>query len=224
MYNISVVADTECSLGALPRGAGALPRDQARARHRRKLLAATADVVAHEGLAALSVTRIVALASVSKTTFYEHFTDKNAAFAATYKQYADELYETIIRAAAPSGDWPASLRAGLSAYLTWLAARPDIARTFGLEVLAAGPEAMAARAAFHEQFANIYRSGATAARHTNPTLAPLHPTVPRALVIAINGLVEEEIREARTRQLPDMLAELHDLQLLMLLGTAMGPS
>lgn len=214
-----MIVNTGHALGALPRGAAALPREQARALHRRKLLAATADIVSHEGFAALSVTRIVALASVSKTTFYEHFPDKNGAFAATYRQYADELYETVTRAAAPSDDWPASLRTGLSAYLTWLAVRPDIARTFGLEVLAAGGEGLALRTAFHERFADIYRAGATSARHADPTLPVLHPTVPRALVIAINGLVEEEIRHARTRQLPDMLPELHNLQLIMLLGT-----
>jgi AcrR family transcriptional regulator len=204
----------------LPRGAGALPRDQSRALHQRKLIAATGHVVSEQGFAALSVSRIAARAAVSKSTFYEHFPDKHAAFVATYEEFADDLFETIRTAAASTAEWRESMRRGAEAYLNWSATRPDVARAFGLEVLAAGPEALALRAAFHVRFAQLYEVGAQAAREQDPELAPLHHSVPRALVTAVNGLVEEEIRCGRTSAIPGLLADVHYLQLLMIAGPA----
>jgi hypothetical protein len=56
------------------------------------------------------------------------------------------------------GDWLAGLRAGLRAYLDCLAAEPAFARTWLLEIHAAGPAAEAARDTTLRRFAQRYRA------------------------------------------------------------------
>jgi hypothetical protein len=62
------------------------------------------------------------------------------------------------RVDAAAGDWRARLRAGLRAYLDCLAAEPAFARTWLLEIHAAGPAAQAARDETLRRFADRYRA------------------------------------------------------------------
>src|ERR1700677_3114544 len=52
--------------------------------HRGRLLVAIVDAVAERGYGATTIADIVALAKVSRRTFYEHFVDKEACFLQAY--------------------------------------------------------------------------------------------------------------------------------------------
>jgi AcrR family transcriptional regulator len=146
----------------LPRGTHGLDRSLVAASQRTRLLEATGRAVAEKGYAAATIDDIVRGAGVSKKTFYEHFTDKLDCFLAAYEAASDELFEHVRAAqqaadARDSGAWLARTRAGIHAYLRWLAAEPALARVFLIEVAAAGPEALERRERLRDRYAERMR-------------------------------------------------------------------
>src|SRR3954463_2142135 len=109
----------------LPRGTHGLDRDVVEGSQRTRLLEAVGRAVAEKGYAAATIDDIVRDAGVSKKTFYEHFSDKLDCFLAAYEAASDQLLEHV-RAAQESagGEWLGRTRAGIHAYLPWLAAAP----------------------------------------------------------------------------------------------------
>jgi AcrR family transcriptional regulator len=142
----------------LPRGTHGLDPSLVAASQRTRLLEATGRAVADKGYAAATIDDIVRGAGVSKKTFYEHFADKLDCFLAAYEAASDELFEHV-RAAQDAADseWLARTRAGIHAYLRWLAAEPALARVFLIEVAAAGPEALERRERLRDRYAERMR-------------------------------------------------------------------
>src|SRR3954463_4377244 len=156
---------------ALPRGRHAAPREVVAASQRERMLAAMAEVVGAKGYGPVAVADVIARAGVSRKTFYEHFENKEECFLAAYDAGVELMLDAIdeaIRAAAPGGP-VAIARAGTARYLETLAANPAFARTFLIEVLAAGPRALERRAAVHARFADqlatIHRAARAGAPH-----------------------------------------------------------
>jgi AcrR family transcriptional regulator len=101
----------------------------------------------------------VRAARVSRGTFYALFSSKEQCFLEAYRHGVEVLEERIDAAVrGAGGDWRAQLRAGLRAYLDCLADEPAFARTWLLEIHAAGPAAQAARDATLRRFAERYRA------------------------------------------------------------------
>jgi AcrR family transcriptional regulator len=156
----------------LPRGTHGLDPSLVAASQRTRLLEAAGRAVADKGYAATTIEDIVRGAGVSKKTFYEHFSDKLDCFLAAYEAASDELLAHVRAAqeAAAGGDatqpsttlkgsdpWLARTRAGIHAYLRWLAAEPALARVFLIEVAAAGPEALERRERLRDRYAERMR-------------------------------------------------------------------
>jgi AcrR family transcriptional regulator len=199
----------------LPRGRHAAPRDVVWRSQRGRLLAAMAEVAAEKGYGASAVADVIARAGVSRKTFYEHFDNKEECFLAAYDAGVEVMLGAIadaVREAAP-GRGPAVARAGTARYLQTLAANPAFARTFLVEVPAAGTAALAARARAHERFAAQL---ATAARAAGGGSATAPSWVYRACVGAINELVTDHVMERDAESLPDLLDALIDIETALL--------
>jgi AcrR family transcriptional regulator len=142
----------------LPRGTHGLDPSLVAASQRTRLLEATGRAVADKGYAAATIDDIVRGAGVSKKTFYEHFSDKLDCFLAAYEAASDDLFEHV-RAAQEGAtvDWLPRTRAGIHAYLRWLAAEPALARVFLIEIAAAGPEALERRERLRDRYAERTR-------------------------------------------------------------------
>ena len=93
----------------------------------------------------MSVEAVTARAGVSRRTFYQHFKNKEDAFLATYDALLHQLVMHTQRAYLEATAIMERLRAGISAYLQFLANEPEFARTCIVEVLAVGPRALARR-------------------------------------------------------------------------------
>src|SRR4051812_47162239 len=178
---------------ALPRGRHAAPREVVRSSQRGRMLAAMAGAVGEKGYGAVAVADVIARAGVSRKTFYEHFANKQECFLAAYDAGVEVMLDAIdeaIRAAAP--DSIAVATAGTRCYLETLAANPAFARTFLVEVLAAGPEALERRTRVHQRYADqlatIHRAARGPGRGAEPP-----PFVFRACVGAINELVTDHV-------------------------------
>lgn len=156
---------------------------------RERLIEGFFAAVGASGYAAVTIADIVAHAHVSKRTFYEHFADKDECFLAAYADATTRILTGIAVAVDGSAPWREQIGAAVQAYLIGLEAQPALARTFVLEIQAAGPRALKARRKVHERFAEQIRGFVDEARRRDPSLRKLSPEMAAALVGGINELV-----------------------------------
>ncbi len=212
----------EGQIRRLPRGPHRLAREEVLASQRGRMLEAMAHAVAEKGYAATTVADVVGGAGVSRKTFYEHFRDKEECFLAAWDAGVQVLVDAVERSALEAeGEWRRHIRAGVRAYLHTLAARPDFARTFLIEVLAAGPEALERRAEVHARFAELLKTLHESYRADHPNEIPELPDeVFIATVGAVNELVTDRVRKGRTAELPELEDVISYLQIAFLAGHA----
>ncbi len=139
----------------LPSGRHGLLRSFVAANQRERILAAVAQSAAELGYAKMSVEAIIARAGVSRRTFYEHFRNKEDVFLSAYDAVVHRQARHIRRAYLQETTARERLRAGILAYLQLTAGDPDCARMCIVEVLAAGPRALARRNQAMRMFAEI---------------------------------------------------------------------
>jgi AcrR family transcriptional regulator len=198
----------------LPRGTHGLDRDVVEASQRTRLLEAVGRAVAERGYAAATIDDVVRGAGVSKKTFYEHFADKEDCFLAAYQTASEELLHRVSEAHAAHEDWLARTRAGIVAYLRWLAADPALARVFLIEVAAAGPRALECRELMRDRYAELIRERhAGAATDARPPIE-IFP----AVVAAVDDVVVRHIRDQGAQDLPELEPLLLYLQVALLAG------
>jgi AcrR family transcriptional regulator len=155
----ALVSDAD-ALTSLPRGPHNLSREQVSGSQRERLYRAMIEVVAEKGYGRTAVGDVLRRARISRATFYEQFADKEDCFLAAYDaaiaNLVDRIRTTAARATSPGG----GLRVGavLDGYLAAIAAEPAVARTFLIEVYAAGPKALERRYAVLERFVDLLSS------------------------------------------------------------------
>ena len=130
-----------------PRGRHAPPLEVRQDQQRRRLFAAAAAVFARTGYGEATAEAIAREAGMSKATFYEHFANKEECIIALF----DTAIEVIIGAMRAAGERevesPPAVRVRVSAeaFLGALEQFPDEAQTLLVEIVGAGPRAMARR-------------------------------------------------------------------------------
>ena len=192
----------------LPRGSHGLDRDVVEASQRTRLLEAIGRAVAERGYAGATIDDVVRRAGVSKATFYEHFSDKEGCFLAAYEAASEELLARVREAhESASDDWLERTRAGIHAYLRWLAADPALARVYLVEVAAAGPVALERREALRDRYAELVRER----RESDLPFEIFH-----AVVAAVDDVVVRHIREHGAEKLPELEPVLVHLQTALL--------
>jgi AcrR family transcriptional regulator len=181
---------------------------------RERILAAVADVTSAASYAEMSVEDIIVTAGVSRRTFYEHFKNKDDAFLAAYDEAAGRLL-TAVRAAYESRQGFAErMRAGIEAFLALLAADPAFARMCIVEVMAAGPEAVARRNAAMSAFAEMIEENARQ-RLAQP---PPSKLTAETVVGGIYDVVYTRIQRGEVRPLPELARDLVHTALVRYLG------
>jgi len=184
-----------------------------------RLVEGMMQAVAEKRYADITVADVVRHARVSKRTFYEHFSDKEACFLATYQAVSHDLLTRIARAAASEQVGAAQLEAATHAYFSRLAEHPEITRAFLSEIQAAGPSALAMRRRIHGRFADLLVQLAALARRSDPAIRPLTREMAMALVGGINELVLLHLDEAQPSSLTQLTKTTTELVGLVLIGT-----
>ncbi len=163
---------------------------------RARVLDAIRLVVAERGYAAATVADVVRAAGVSRSTFYEQFASKEACFLEAYRHGVGSLLDRVRTAvhAAEGAGWRVHLRAGVRAYLQALSEQPHVARTYLLEIHAAGPAALAARDEARRLFADRYAASFEEARKDDPSIARPHPDVLFVLSAGTEELCAAHVR------------------------------
>jgi AcrR family transcriptional regulator len=195
------------ALDRLPSGRHRLTREAVIESQRGRLLFAIAQVVAEKGYAATTVADIVDRASVSRSTFYEQFPDKEACFLAMFNfgvEYVlgrmGEAWENL----GPDQDWRAHVRSDLTTYLSVLASEPAFAWTLHVEVLAAGQAALERRAQIFALFTDRTRRIHEASLSAEPSLTKLPPEVFQLHTGGMDELIREHLRTRGAAALPDL--------------------
>jgi TetR/AcrR family transcriptional regulator, transcriptional repressor for nem operon len=106
-------------------------------RTRELLLQSGAQVAAGEGLAGLSVNRVVAVAGVAKGTFYVHFPDREAFVDALHERFHAQVGEAVAAASAATEPGAEQIWRGAEAYLDVCLEYPAI-KALALEVRTEG--------------------------------------------------------------------------------------
>ncbi|GAA0707582.1 TetR/AcrR family transcriptional regulator [Dactylosporangium roseum] len=155
---------------------------------REDLTGGLAASIAAKGYAATTIADIVMHAHVSKRTFYEHFTDKEACLMALYEQGCEHLL-AVVRGAAVGGQksWKVLVNDGVTAYLNALESMPAVTRTLLVEIQAAGPRAYRLRQQMQRRFADTLVEVVDEARAVDPAI----PKLSQLLAIALVGGVHE---------------------------------
>lgn len=124
-----------------------LSRADVVAHQRRRILWAMVNEVAARGYPAVSVAHVIARAGVSRATFYEQFADKESCFLTAF--------DAAIGVLLTGADDRPSVEELLAAYLDRLAANPELAKVFLVDIHALGPAGVLRRAASQQRFADV---------------------------------------------------------------------
>jgi len=200
----------------LPSGRHGLSRTDVIASQRARLLGAAIRVAGEDGYAAMTVSAVIAHAGVSRKTFYELFTDREACFLAAYDVVAARAQAGVEHAYAIDAPWAERVRAALGWLLRTLAARPLEARMGVVEALAAGPRALARRDRLRATFAQLLAPGFDVA----PARIAVPGLMPEAIVGGIETVLFAHVHGGRTAELPALLPEL----LFCVLAPFLGPA
>jgi len=184
---------------------------------RERILAAVAQVASTHGYGAMSVQDVVREAGVSRRTFYEQFKNKDHAFLAAYDEASGRMMTTIRAGIDEQKTFEDKISAGFRAFLELLAASPAFAKMCIVEVLAAGPEAIARRARTMEDFTEIFE---LAAQQTLVKENPPSPLIAETIVGGVYETVYRRIARGETAELPRLLPDLTESALLPYVGEA----
>ena len=198
----------------LPSGRHGLPRSFVESNQRQRILRAVVEVASGTGYAGFTVRDVIERAGVSRRTFYEHFDNKEQAFLAAYELVVGRLAVEMKASSTRGGSWAQRVGFGLDTFLDRLAGDPALAHLCIVDILAAGPSALAVRAQAMEAFRNFLRP--------DPTETPAGLPIPAlAAETAIGGAYEvvySAVLQGRTAELPVLLPELLEIVLLPFVG------
>jgi len=162
-----------------------------------RIVAAATATMASRGYGAATLEAIVAEASVSLSTFYEHFDGKESALAAALDAGQARMFAAASPAYRRAREWPEAVRAAIGAIFRFLATEPDFARLGIVEILCAGHMALERRERTVERLRTFLDPGRELAPAAGAAAAEL--AVGSAL-----ALVYEEVRNGRVAGLPGL--------------------
>jgi AcrR family transcriptional regulator len=179
-------------------------RDAVRSHQRARLIGAMIEEVSERGYPDATLARLVALAGVSKRAFHELFQTKEAYFLATYDAIVANAVRRIGMAYRSKGDWQARLRAGFAAYAAEVVDEPNAARLVLVEVLGAGPAALArmrrTRLIFEEAVSTSFSEA--------PDGVKLPPLIAKGIVCGVERITRQRLLAGDVEELPALADEL----------------
>jgi AcrR family transcriptional regulator len=187
-----------------PPGPEPVSRDDAAAEQRRRILEATADLLAEHGYQRTTLEMIVRQAKVGYATFYKHYTDRDGAFLALLDA-ATERTAGRMEAAykREEGPWPDRVGAALGVLFEDVAAHPNVARACLVEALTAGPEAAARHERALKRLAALLRPG----RELNPRQAQLPKNLEETLAGGVVWVLSQRLIGREAGRLRGLLPE-----------------
>lgn len=181
-----------------------MSRDAVATDQRRRILAATADLVAEHGYQDTTTEMIVRRAKVGYATFYKSYAGKEECFFALLDAATEHTVRRVQEAYdAERGPWPDRVGAALGALFEEIAAHPEVARACLVDALTAGPEAVARHESTLKRFAPFLRPG----RELNPRQAKLPETLEDTLAGGVFWVINQRLIGGEVDKLRGLLPE-----------------
>lgn len=187
-----------------PPGREPVGREGAAADQRRRILEATAELIAKQGYPETTMEEIVRRAKVGYATFYKHYPDKEAAFLALLDAATAHTVERVEGAyEREEGPWPDRVGAALGALFEDVAAYPAAARCVLVEAVAAGSDAASKHEVALKRLAKLLRPG----RELNPRQAQLPESLEETLCGGVVWVLGQRLMGGEADKLRGLLPE-----------------
>jgi len=196
----------------LPRGRHGLSEDQVAASQRNRILDAMSELAGEEGFYTTTIADVIKRAGVTRKAFYKRFEDKEQCFIAAYERELARLLTLTLEAFETQDEWADRVRAALSALLHALARKSTAARVCFIEVMTAGPRAIASRNEAMRGFTIIFDVGRLEDDRARP------PALALNMVGGMSEIIHREIAAGKTEELPAVLPDLMYTAVLPILG------
>lgn len=154
-----------------------------------RILRALATVVAEKGYPAMTVGDIANRASISLSTFYANFADKEEAMLAAVDSGSAQMLASTLPAFRRSSDWPQQVRGAFGSMFAFCAAEPEYTTLGAIDVYAAGKRALEQRDRVMEGMEALLIPGF----ERNPDVSPI---AAEAIGGAIYSMIYDQIRRA----------------------------
>lgn len=191
-----------------------MPREFITRHQRARIIAALAEETAEKGYRGVTVAHIVKRAGIARNTFYENFSSKEDCFLAAQKFAMSAALERVVTAAGELDDWPRRVRAGLTAFLAYVAEEPALARTCMVESLSAGPASVKYYEESQQAFVSLFQLG----RDVSPHGGELPETLEEALIGGVFWIVYQRLTGPESVDIGELLPELTEFILTPYLG------
>ena len=122
--------------------------------------------------------------------------------------------ERVVDAAGTFESWPQQVRAGLTAFLDYVAAEPALARTCMVEALSAGPAAVK----YHEESQQVFVSLLRLGRSVSSNGSELPEALEEAVVGGVFWIVYQRLTGDTEEAVTALLPELVEFALVPYLG------
>jgi AcrR family transcriptional regulator len=183
-----------------------MEREQVVQNQRARLYGAMIEAVARSGWAATTVADVLALAGVSRRSFYEQFSNKEECLMATYDTVVARSRKLVIDAWTGERGWDNRLHAACKVLLDDIAASPNAPRVVLVEALGAGPSVREHMQLAAHAFERLVASALSSA----PRDARLPRLTSRAIVAGVRHVLFTRLLEGREQQLYTLTDELLD--------------
>jgi AcrR family transcriptional regulator len=199
-----VARPTEPLFPRLPAGPGRMPPDHVARHQKARLEGAMVEAVARHGYAGTTLRELVTLAGVSKSTFYEHFENKQECFLATFDEIVEQLALRVGTAYRSGGDFRERLIAGLGAFMDLAVEEPAAAALAAVESLTLGAPGVEHR----ERASHAFEALIQQSFDSSPSGVQVRPITVRAIVGGVRGVAYRRLRANRPQELPPLVGEL----------------
>lgn len=168
---------------------------------RRRLLAATVEVVGESHYAGMSMARVTARAGISRRTFYELFDDREDCFLAAFEDALERIEGIAVPAYEREKGWRAQVRSGLSSVLEFIGDEPVVGTLVIVDSLGAGSRVLERRALGLASLARIVDKG----REEGKASRVPPPLTAEGVVGAVLSVIHARLLEPDPRPPIDLL-------------------
>jgi AcrR family transcriptional regulator len=162
-----------------------------------RILRALASVVAEKGYPAMTVNNIASRASISLSTFYAHFADKEEAMLAAVDSGSAQMLATTLPAFRRAADWPHAVRGAFNAMFAFCAAEPAYTTLGAIDVYAAGKRVLERRDQVIEGMEALLVPG----YERNPDASPV---AAEAIGGAVYSMIYDQVRSGATESMQEI--------------------
>jgi AcrR family transcriptional regulator len=163
-----------------------------------RILRAFAAVVAEKSYARTTVGDVAERASISLSTFYTHFADKQEALLAAFDSGSAQMLATTLPAFRRTTDWPQAIRGAYAAMFAFSAAEPAYTTVGTVEIYAGGTRALEQRDKVLKDMEGLLAPG----YERNPDVSPM---AAEAISGAIYSMMNEQARQRGAQTMQELV-------------------